>query len=281
MSSSAATQLSDGNQAYSFIDGPLGIQQAYLVDLLDTSSSRLRPAFFAASSVSLFTLGSRLDAAYPFIERLAQFQAELGQDIPLLIMAGLCADSDLAVLDSFCQSKGLHYQIRLAAVTDDALTLTILSSFLNQTQSVTQAMPAPVTTDINQANPNTTSERNENMASINDSLNELMKVDGAMAAALVDSNTGMVMGKVGGGINLDAAGAGNAEVVKAKLKTMKMLGLNEAIEDMLITLGSQYHIIRPMAAKPTVFLYFVLDKSKASLGLARFKIMEIEKGLQF
>jgi hypothetical protein len=119
------------------------------------------------------------------------------------------------------------------------------------------------------------------MATINESIAELLKIDGAMAVALVDSSTGMVMGKGGSGINLDAAGAGNTEVIRAKMKTMKALGINESIEDILITLGSQFHIIRPMASKPTVFVYLVLDKNKANLGMARFKVMEIEKALAF
>src|SRR2546427_5896719 len=98
------------------------------------------------------------------------------------------------------------------------------------------------------------------MASIHDSLNGLLGIDGALCAALVDSTSGMLMGSVGSGLDMELAAAGNTEVVRAKLKTMRMLKLDDAIDDILITLTHQYHIIRPVAAHEGVFFYLVLDK---------------------
>ena len=119
------------------------------------------------------------------------------------------------------------------------------------------------------------------MPTVTDSLKELLKVDGAMCAALVDANSGMMLGSVGTGLDLELAAAGNTEVVRAKLKTMKNLGLSDAIEDILITLSKQYHIIRPLAGKAGIFIYLVLDKSKSNLALARRSCQEIESGLTF
>jgi hypothetical protein len=118
------------------------------------------------------------------------------------------------------------------------------------------------------------------MANVSQSLESLLGIDGAMAAAVVDANSGMVLGKAGTGMDLEVAGAGNTEVVRAKMKTMKALGLKDNIEDILITLGKQYHIIRPMTEKPGVFIYLVLDKGRANLALARIKTAEIESQLQ-
>lgn len=98
-----------------------------------------------------------------------------------------------------------------------------------------------------------------------------------MCAALVDSGSGMLLGSAGTGLDLELAAAGNTEVVRAKLKTMKSLGLQDSIDDILITLGSQYHIIRPVALKEGLFLYLVLDKQRSNLALARRKCLEIEK----
>lgn len=114
------------------------------------------------------------------------------------------------------------------------------------------------------------------MTSITENLNQLLEVDGALAAAVVDYSSGMLLGSVGQGIDLDIAAGGNTEVVRAKLKTMKMLGLNESIEDILITLGTQYHLIRPLTSTQELFMYYVLDRSKANLALARRKLQAVE-----
>jgi predicted regulator of Ras-like GTPase activity (Roadblock/LC7/MglB family) len=117
------------------------------------------------------------------------------------------------------------------------------------------------------------------MANIKQSLDELLSVDGAMCAAIVDGNSGMMLGSSGTGVDLEVAAAGNSEVVRSKLKTMRQLGLNDVIEDILITLGKQYHIIRPWARKEGVFIYFVLDRAKSNLALARRKAQDVDKEL--
>jgi len=116
------------------------------------------------------------------------------------------------------------------------------------------------------------------MANVNESIAEIMKIDGVIGTCLVDIASGMVLGKAGGGShNMELAGAANTEVIRAKLKAMSALGLKDNIEDILITLGTQFHLIR--LHENVLFLYVMMDKAKANLALARHKVYAIEKDL--
>lgn len=117
------------------------------------------------------------------------------------------------------------------------------------------------------------------MSTLESSLNTLAGVNGALCAAVVDYNSGMVLGSKGTGIDIEVAAAGNTELIRAKLRTMKDLGLGGSIEDILVTLDNQYHIIRPSQSSPGLFLYFVLDKENGNLALARRKVQEIDREL--
>lgn len=113
-------------------------------------------------------------------------------------------------------------------------------------------------------------------------LNALNNMDGFVAAALVDGDSGLALAAIGGGgINTDVAAAGNTEVVKAKRRVASALKLNDSIEDILITLGKQYHLIRPLERNPKLFLYVVLDRAKANLAMSRHELKTFEKSLDF
>ncbi|CAL9347184.1 hypothetical protein C1708_02295 [Streptomyces sp. DH-12] len=123
------------------------------------------------------------------------------------------------------------------------------------------------------------------MANTETSLKEcLSSIDGATAAALVDYTSGMALGTLGGGkeLNLEVAAAGNTDVVRSKLRTMELLGLKEEIEDILITLNSQYHLIRLLKGRGGngLFLYLVLDSNRANLAMARHQLRRIENELE-
>lgn len=112
-------------------------------------------------------------------------------------------------------------------------------------------------------------------------ISTLEDLAGFIGGCVVDSETGLMLASVGGGaLDLEAAGAANTEVVKAKLAAIDQLGLDDAIEDILITLGKQFHLIRPLEKNPTVFMYVALDKKSANLGMARLQVKKLEATLE-
>jgi hypothetical protein len=121
------------------------------------------------------------------------------------------------------------------------------------------------------------------MMNIDTALKEAMSIAGAVGVALVDYESGMSLGTAGGGewLDLEVAAAGNTEVVRSKLRVMASLALNDSIEDILITLHRQYHLIRLMnSSRNSLFLYLVLDRERANLALARHYLKRIEADLQ-
>ena len=83
-------------------------------------------------------------------------------------------------------------------------------------------------------------------------------------------------------MDMNIAAAGNTDVVRAKVRTLEMLGLQDGIEAILITLDSQYHLIRLLQGRRSgeqLFLYLSLNKNRANLGLARHQLRKIEAEL--
>jgi hypothetical protein len=110
----------------------------------------------------------------------------------------------------------------------------------------------------------------------NDAIDALLKIEGALAAAIVDSESGMVVANGGTGVDIELAAAGYTEVIRAQLRNNRNLGLVGGVEDYLLSLSTQYHIVRPIAAAPDVFMLLILDRDKANLAMARLKLRQLD-----
>ncbi len=97
-------------------------------------------------------------------------------------------------------------------------------------------------------------------------------IPGFIAAALVDIDSGMTLGvkSLRPDFDLAAASAYNSEMVKQKQKIMRALSLKTNLEDMLMTLGDQIHLIKLVT--PTTFIYLAADRASANIAIVRVAV---------
>ncbi|HEY0191100.1 MAG TPA: hypothetical protein VGC42_08255 [Kofleriaceae bacterium] len=98
------------------------------------------------------------------------------------------------------------------------------------------------------------------------------EIPGFIAAALVDVDSGMTLGvkSMRPDFDLAAASAYNSEMVKQKQKIMRALSLKTTLEDMLITLGDQIHLIKVVT--PSTFIYLAADRASANIAIVRVAV---------
>ena len=92
---------------------------------------------------------------------------------------------------------------------------------------------------------------------------------GFIGASLVDLDSGMTLGLYAKdqSFDLSAASAFNSELVKQKQKVMASLGLDMELEDMILTLTDQIHMIKLVT--PSTFIYLAADRPSTNLAIVR------------
>jgi hypothetical protein len=95
-------------------------------------------------------------------------------------------------------------------------------------------------------------------------------VNGVIATAVVDLESGMTLAAKSNRPDFDlaVASAYNSELVKQKMKIMRALNLKSSLEDMLLTLTDQFHLIKFLPGG-TSFLYLAADRSGTNLAILR------------
>lgn len=96
------------------------------------------------------------------------------------------------------------------------------------------------------------------------------EVSGVIATAAVDLESGMTLAAKSNRADFDltVASAYNSELVKQKMKIMKALNLKASLEDMLLTLTDQIHVIRLLPGG-TAFIYLAADRSATNVAILR------------
>lgn len=105
-------------------------------------------------------------------------------------------------------------------------------------------------------------------------------ISGFIAVSVTEVETGMSYSSLTLDPNFDPelASAYNLEVVKAKMKAIKALGLDQKINDILITLTNQLHIL-DVSEDGKYFIYLAVDSSRANLGMTRAVLARFKKDI--
>lgn len=105
-------------------------------------------------------------------------------------------------------------------------------------------------------------------------------VNGVIATAVVDLESGMTLAAKSNRADFDltVASAYNSELVKQKLKIMRALGLKAGLEDMLLTLTDQIHLIKILPGG-AAFIYLAADRTTTNLAILRSAVNRHSLGI--
>lgn len=113
-------------------------------------------------------------------------------------------------------------------------------------------------------------------------LSGMLRLDGLLGCALVDANSGMVLAREVRDeepVDIELAAANCAQLLRAQRAASKNLGLPDAIDELITSAGARHLVMRMLPRHPELFLMALLDKQRTNLALARFQLMEVERGL--
>jgi len=113
-------------------------------------------------------------------------------------------------------------------------------------------------------------------------MSTLMRSDGLLGCAIVDSATGLVLAREqreSSDIDLEIAAAACAQVVRAQRLAGRHMAMPDHLDEMIISAGSRQQIVRVLGRHPELFMFALFERSRTNLALARFRILEAEKGL--
>ena len=113
-------------------------------------------------------------------------------------------------------------------------------------------------------------------------LGGMLALDGLLGCAVVDATTGMVIARETRGevlVDMDLSAAACAEVLRAHRQAARSMGLPEQIDEVMTSAGPRQQVMRTVSRHPELFLVVLLDKQRTNLALARFQLMEVERGL--
>jgi len=110
----------------------------------------------------------------------------------------------------------------------------------------------------------------------------MLAVEGLLGCAVVDGTTGLVLARETRGepgVDMDLSAAACAQVLRTHRQAARSMGLGEQVDEVITSAGQRQQVMRTLSRQPELFLVLLLDKQRTNLALARYQLMELERGL--
>ncbi|MDQ6630042.1 MAG: hypothetical protein M3Z29_16595 [Pseudomonadota bacterium] len=110
----------------------------------------------------------------------------------------------------------------------------------------------------------------------------LLKLDGLLGCALVDSSTGFVLAhdaRDDQPLDMELAAAAAAQVLRSHQEAAQRMGLSDPVDEIIVTASGRHVMIRAMQRHPDMFIVALLEKNRTNLALARFQLLEVDRSL--
>lgn len=139
---------------------------------------------------------------------------------------------------------------------------------------------APVDSPVRPASPQPVRPRRPFNRGNEIDISGLRRVSGFLGGWLVDGGTGSVLAAEGdeGDPEHEAAMSAAIGLGRANLRALETV--DDQVDDILVTLGAQVHLIRPLAQTPRTFLCVAMASDSANPGLARVQLRRVEQSIR-
>ncbi len=110
-----------------------------------------------------------------------------------------------------------------------------------------------------------------------------MGAPGAVATAFVEFKTARAVAGIGNEhVDFDSVTPTWTEMLLAMMSLGDESTAPDSVNDIVITVGSRHHLLRPLRAKncSDMYLYLVVDKVEGSIPMARLHLSSVERSLE-
>lgn len=119
------------------------------------------------------------------------------------------------------------------------------------------------------------------MATIPESLQQALEIDGALAGALGNWKSGECMavntipGQEASRSEIETAFTHYIKVIRVRSEALEHVSLDDSLEDILISFKDRIHLLRLVETAPQILFFLVLDRKQANLAVARMAMAQI------